>query len=350
MNAELFVSVAVALGVGFLIGLQREQSASLEGAPGRSQLGGVRTFPLVALAGAVGALLSSRFGAWFVGAGFAAILIPIGLSYADDLRQGRDRGITSEVSLVLTYLLGCLATADGLAGSSSERLLLCASLGVAVTALLSFKEPLHALAARVSKDDLYATVKFGILALVALPLLPDRNFGPYQVLNPFHIGVVVVLLAGISYSGYLAVRILGPGKGLGVTGLLGGLVSSTAITMSFSGRAKREPGAAQACALGIVLASTVMGARVITLVAVTNRDLVSRVAVPMGALTAVGLLAASVLYLRTRRGGMEAESVRFSNPFEISSALKYGFLITVVLLLSKGATAMWGHRGTYLAA
>jgi uncharacterized membrane protein (DUF4010 family) len=350
MNADVFVSLAVALGVGFLIGLQREQSASQDGTPPRVPLGGVRTFPLIALAGAVSALLSVRFGAWIVGAGFISLLIPLGLSYADNLRQGRDRGITTEVALVLTYFLGCLASADGIAGSQKERLLLCASLGVAVTALLSFKEPLHALAARISRDDLYATVKFGILALVALPLLPDRDYGPFQTLNPFHIGLVVVLIAGISFSGYVAVRLLGPGKGLGVTGLLGGLVSSTAITLSFSARARREPAAAQACALGIVLASTIMGLRVIGLVAVTNRDLVPLVAAPMGALTLGGLVAATVLYLRTRRGGMGAERVQFSNPFEITSALKFGLLIMVVLLVSKAATATWGQRGTYFAA
>lgn len=350
MDAQRFAALAVALGVGFLIGLQREKSASTEATPDRSLLGGVRTYPLIALSGALSVLLAGRFGNWIVGAGFLFLLVHSALSYADDLRQGRDRGITSEVTLLLTYLLGCLATADGVGAGLKERLLLCASLAVAVTALLSYKDPLHALAAQVSRDDLYATVKFLILALVVLPLLPNRDFGPYGGLNPAQIGLVVVLIAGVNFCGYVAVRVLGPGKGLGVTGLLGGLVSSTAVALSFSGRARREPAAAKACALGIILASTVMGLRVLAVVAILNRALLASAAIPLGGLTLGGLVAASILYLRSRRDGVGSEPVQFANPFEIGSALKLGILFTLVMLVSKAATQAWGGRGGYLAA
>jgi len=350
VNAERFASMAVALAVGFLIGLQREQSASQEAAGERSALGGIRTYPLVALSGAICVLLSGKFGLWLPALGFVSFLIPFTLAYADDLRKGRDRGITTEVAFVLTYFLGCLAAADGIAGSTKERLLLCASLGVAVTALLSFKDPLHALAARISRDDLYATTKFGILALVILPLLPDKGFGPYQALNPFHIGLFIVLTAGVSFVGYIAVRLLGPGRGLGVTGLVGGLVSSTAITLSLSGRAKRDAACRDACALGIVLASTVMAFRVVGLVAVINRPLVPAVAVPMGAMALTGLATAGLLFLRSRKEAQEGADVRFSNPFEIASALKFGLVFTVVMVASKFASATWGHKGTYVAA
>jgi uncharacterized membrane protein (DUF4010 family) len=350
MDAERFVALAVALGVGFLIGLQREQSASREQPGERHGLGGVRTYPLAALSGALAVLLAPRFGAWLVGAGFLALLIPLSLAYADDLRHNRDRGITSQVAFILTYFLGCLSTADGVAGSLKERLLLCASLAVAVTALLSYKDPLHALASRLSRDDLYATVKFGILALVVLPLLPNKGYGPYEALNPANIGLFVVLIAGLSFLGYVAARRLGPGKGLGVTGLIGGFISSTAIAVSFSSRAKREPAAAAACALGIVLASTIMGIRVIGVVAFTNRSLVPLLAIPLGALTAGGLAAAAVLYLRSRKKDPGAEGVQFSNPFELGSAFKFGLLFTLVLLASRAATHQWGQRGGFLAA
>jgi len=350
VNAERFASMAVALAVGFLIGLQREQSASQEAAGERSALGGIRTYPLVALSGAVCVLLAGKFGLWLVALGFISFLIPFTLAYADDLRKGRDRGITTEVAFVLTYFLGCLAAADGVAGTAKERLLLCASLAVAVTALLSYKDPLHALAARISRDDLYATMKFAILALVILPLLPNKGYGPYQALNPFHIGLFIVLTAGVSFVGYVAVRLLGPGRGLGVTGLVGGLVSSTAITLSLSGRAKQSGTAAQACALGIVLASTVMAVRVIGLVAVINGPLVPAVAVPMGAMALVGFASAGLFYLRSRRETREGAEIRFSNPFEIALALKFGLVFTVVMVASKFASATWGHKGTYITA
>lgn len=350
MTLERFASMAVALAIGFLIGLQREQSSSGEAQSDRSALGGIRTYPLVALTGAICVLLAGKFGLWLVALGFVSFLIPFTLAYADDLRKGRDRGITTEVAFVLTYFLGCLAAAEEVGGTMKERLLLCASLAVAVTALLSYKDPLHTMAARISRDDLYATVKFGVLALVILPLLPNRGYGPYQALNPFHIGLFIVLTAGVSFVGYVAVRLLGPGRGLGMTGLVGGLVSSTAITLSLSGRAKRDPACSQACALGIVLASTVMAIRVVGLVAVLNRPLVPAVAIPLGAMAAAGFAAAGVFFLRSRRQAREGEEVRFSNPFEITSALKFGLVFTVVLIASRFATETWGHKGTYLTA
>jgi uncharacterized membrane protein (DUF4010 family) len=350
VDAERFIGLAVALGVGFLIGLQREQSAAVEGDAGKSSPGGVRTYPLVALSGALAVLLSARFGPWLVAVGVLFLLIPLALAYADDVRQNRDRGITSEVALMVTYFLGCLATADGVGGPVKERLLLCAAMGVAVTALLSYKDPLHALASRISREDLYAAVKFGILAAVLLPLLPDKGYGPYQTLNPAKIGLFIVLVAGLGFAGYVAVRVLGPGKGLGVTGLLGGFVSSTAIALSFSSRAKRDPASAQACALGIILASTIMGLRVLGLVAVTNAPLLRQVAIPVGALSLGGFVAGAILYFTGRKGGGDAESVRFANPFELSSAFKFGLIFAVVLLGSKAAISAWGQRGGYLAA
>jgi uncharacterized membrane protein (DUF4010 family) len=347
MDAERFIALLVALGVGFIIGLQREQTASQEQTPA---LAGVRTYPLVALSGALAALLAPRFGAWLVGLGFIALLIPLALAYADDLRHRRDRGITSDVALVLTYLLGCVTTADGVAGSLKERLLLCAGTAVAVTALLTSKAPLHKLASKISRDDLYATAKFGVLALVVLPLLPDKGYGPYQALNPAKIGLFVVLIAGLSFLGYIAVRWLGPGKGLGVTGLIGGLISSTAIALSFSARAKKEPQAAVAAALGIILASTIMGLRVIVVVGFTNPGLVRLIAIPLGVLTLAGFAAGGILYLRKRNGELGAEGVQFSNPFELSSALKWGVVLSIILVVVKAATDHWGQKGTYAAA
>lgn len=347
MHAPDFLSLLVALGIGFIIGLQREQSAAGEGG---QPLAGVRTYPLVALIGALSTLLSVRLGAWLVGAAFAALMVPLGLAYADDLRRDRDRGITSESALVVTFFLGCLTTADGVAGPLKQRLLLATAAAVAVTALLSSKHPLHRLAEKISREDLIAAVKFGILAAIILPLLPDEPYGPYGALNPAKLGLFVVLVAGVSFAGYIAVRILGPGKGLGVTGLIGGLVSSTAITFSFAGRAKREPAAAWACALGILLASSVMGLRVLGLVAATNRSLLPLVAVPVGALTLAGFASGLVLHLKARKDGANADQVRFANPFELSSALKFGAIFAGVLLGTRAAMHYWGKEGVVVAS
>lgn len=343
---EAYLSLGVALGVGFLLGLQREQSNQ---ADPRQSLGGVRTYPLVALAGALCTLLARQAGAWIVGVGFIAILIPVGLAYADDLKRGNDRGITSEMAMLVTYLLGAFATATGLGIALGTRLLLVGSVGVVVMALLSLKGPLHTLARRVSSEDIYATLKFGAIGIILLPLLPNRTYGPLSVLNPFHIGTMIVLIAGIGFVGYIAVRVLGPGKGLGVTGLVGGLVSSTAVTLSFSARAKSEPHVAGACAVGVLLACSIMPIRVILEVAVVHPALVRSLTIPLAAMSAAGLIAAGVLFFRVRGEPTHSEPVPLKNPFELTSAVKFGLIFAVVLFVSKAATVYWSGVGIYLA-
>jgi uncharacterized membrane protein (DUF4010 family) len=341
---EPFLSLAVALGVGFLIGLQREQASG----SARFLLGGIRTFPLVALAGALASLLGRQFGFWPIGIGMAGLAALLALAYADDIRKDRDRGITTEIAFFLTFLLGALALTEGIVEPIGTRLQVVAALGVVVTALLSVKQPLHELAAKVSKEDILATVKFAIAAVIVLPLLPDRTFGPLDVLNPFQAGLMVVLISGLSYLGYIAIRVLGPGRGLGVTAVLGGMVSSTAVTLALSDRSKREPSVGSACAMGVVLASTIMFFRVMVEVQVVDPGLLPSVAIPMGTMAATGLGAAAILFLRGRSARTE-EGPKLSNPFELSSAIKFGLLFLVVLFLSKAATVYLGRQGIFVA-
>jgi len=342
---EPFASFALVLAVGFLIGLQREQSMSGEGRERRSFVGGIRTFPLVALAGGVATFLARALGPWVVVAAFLLLAVPVAIAYADDVRQGRDRGLTSETAFVITFLLGALGLSEGVLPPTVSRHFLVASLGVAVTALLSLKEALHQWAAKISKDDLYATVKFLVVAVIILPLLPDRTWDPLDVLNPFHIGLMITLIAGIGFAGYVAFRILGPGRGLAMTGLLGGLVSSTAVTLSLSGKAKETPSIADACAAGIVLAWTVMCPRVIAAVAFVHPDVARTLALPLGAAAVAGALASALLYRRSRAARPDEAPVQLKNPFELGPAVKFGALITLVLVLSKLAVNAWGGRG-----
>jgi uncharacterized membrane protein (DUF4010 family) len=344
---EPFVSIALALGVGLFIGLQRQQSASQEGKKGL--LGGSRTFPLFALAGALSMLVSHRVGTWIVGLTFAGLVIPLAIAYADDVRKEKDRGLTTEAAFVLTFLIGALSTSEGVIVPHSRKLILVSATGIAVTALLSLKAPLHRWAERVSQEDMLATVKFLVLAVIVLPFLPDHGYGPYGALNPFNIGLMVVFIAGISFAGYAVVRVLGPGRGLVITGLLGGLVSSTAVTLSVSHRARREPAVAGACAVAAVLATNVMLVRVVIEVAAVNRPLLGRAVIPLAAMAAVGTVAAFVLYRRATRA-QEAEEVKLKNPFELGPAFKFGLLFTTILLGVKVVEANLGQRGLYIAA
>jgi uncharacterized membrane protein (DUF4010 family) len=346
---EPFVSLGVALAVGLIIGFEREQSAPVEPKARRSFVGGARTYPMVSLIGALAMLLARQSGpalVWLAFVGTFAFLI---VAYADVVRRDGDRGLTSEAAFIVTFMLGALATSNGVIEPVGKRSMVLLAVAVLATVILSIKPRVHALAERVSKDDVYATLKFLIVAVVVLPLLPDETFGPLGVLNPHKIGLMVALIAGIDFVGYVAVRALGPGRGLGLTGLVGGLASSTAVTLSMSGRARESTELHPSCALAVVTASTVMFPRVLIEVAVVHRPLLASLWIPLLAMTLAGLAAVLFFYRRAQGATAKTDKLEIDNPFELSSALKWGFVFVVVLLMAKLATTYLGRGGTYLA-
>ncbi|MDQ3262676.1 MAG: MgtC/SapB family protein [Myxococcota bacterium] len=344
----IFLELGVALVAGLVIGFEREQAMARENKTRRS-LGGARTYPLFSLVGAVAALLSQSLGVWVFVIAFVGTLLLVGLSYAKDLEEN-DRGLTSEAALLFSFLLGALAVTPAVE-DSGRRVLVVLSLSVVASLLLSVKAPLHRFIQQLAPEDIYATLKFLVVAVVVLPLLPDRTYGPLDVLNPRKIGLMVVLIAGISFSGYLAIRLLGARRGLGVTGLLGGLASSTAVTLTFSGRARQTPALADSCALAVVLASGIMFVRVLVAVGVVHPALLSDLWLPMAVMAVAGGGAALVLWRRAKKAAhMQPEQVDFKNPFELGSALKFAAIFAVVLLLSKAATTWFGTGATYLTA
>jgi uncharacterized membrane protein (DUF4010 family) len=344
---EPYLSLGIALAAGLLIGFEREGSVGPE-ERATSFLGGARTHPLVALAGAVATLLAPALGIWPLVLSFAAFFALVLVSYAQDVRRGQDRGLTSETAFLLTFLLGCLSATRDLVGGPGQKAVLVLAIAVVTTLLLSVKPKLHALAARASQADLLATLKFLIVAVVVLPHLPHRPMGPLGALDPYAIGWMVVLIAGIGFVGYLASRILGPGRGVALTGLVGGLVSSTAVTLSFAGRARSEPALARICAPAILLASTIMFPRVLVVVGIVHPPLLRALAFPLLAAAAGATIAGAILFRGAGRKTAGAE-VPLENPFELASAVKLGLVFSLVLVLAKVATTYLGAGGTYLA-
>ncbi|RMG17637.1 MAG: MgtC/SapB family protein [Deltaproteobacteria bacterium] len=349
---EPYASLAVVVAVGLLIGLERERRP-VPGAGGERgdrsarHAAGARTFPLIGLLGALAGLLLPATGWWLAFGGLIGVIVFGVLAYRQEARIEVETGLTTEVAMAVTYLLGVLGTAPGLFESVNHKLIAVAMLGVGVTALLSAKPILHRLAARASQEDVIATVKFLIVAVIVLPLLPDRNFGPYEVLNPREIGWMVVLIAGISFAGYVAARAYGS-RGLGLTGILGGLVSSTAVAASFSPRARSHPELHPALSLAVVGASSLMFPRVVVEVAIVGPSLLPTVAVPMGVMGAAGLALSVWTYRRGTKTRAEPPELPLKNPFELGTALTFGLVYAFVLVLSKAATDLLGSGGTYL--
>jgi uncharacterized membrane protein (DUF4010 family) len=256
--------------------------------------------------------------------------------------QRGELGITTEVSALLSFLLGFLCVHGYIAGA--------AGLAVASGAVLALKQWLHRLADRLESADVEATLKFAIVSIIILPLVPDQNFGPapLDVINPYKIWLMVVLISGLNFASYLLVKLVGAEHGIGLTGLLGGLVSSTAVTLGFAQRSRQEPAQASPLALGILVAWTVMFFRVVVLVAAANRSLAPTVGFAMAAF---GIPSLGICWLlwRRQRAANKATVSAGENPFELGEAIRFGLLFGVITFVAKAAQVYLGEAGLYLA-
>ena len=338
-QTDLFYRFGAALAIGFLIGLQREYA---HGGPDREIFAGERTLALMGLIGCAAAMAADVLASPWA---FVVILALMGgliaISYFVTAWRG-DLGLTTETAALLTINAGALCYWGYLA--------LAVALAVVTTVLLSLKMETDTLARRITKEDIYATLKFAVITAIVLPVLPNQSFGapPLDVLNPYKIWLMVVFISGISFLGYVLVKVVGSRQGIGLTGLLGGLVSSTAVTLSFSQRSQAELELAKPFALAIMIAWTVMFSRVLVEVAALNAALLSTLWLPVAASAAVGLAYCVYLYLSQRTAG-EGE-VDFSNPFELGPAIKFGLIYGLILLISKAAQMYLGNTGLYLSS
>lgn len=327
---RLFVSILC----GALIGLEREYVRQRE----RALFPGMRTMMLIALAGALAAHLSEGVGPWLVIAALLAVSALLLLSHGAQLE--RDPGLTTEVAGIVTFLIGVLI------GRGSINLGVATA--IVVTLILSLKAPLHAFARRISESDLHATLKFAIISFVVLPLLPDRAYGPFAVLNPYEIWLMVVLISGISFLGYVLMQLLGPKRGLVLAAGLGGLVSSTAVTLSAAQQSRQATGLAPVLAASVLLASAVMFPRVLVVLAVVRPSLIPVVALPLLGMAAAAMLACLPLL---GRGGAEREvQPELRNPFALGAAFEFALIFATVSFVSKAAEAAYGGAGLYATA
>jgi uncharacterized membrane protein (DUF4010 family) len=336
-DLNLALRFGAALGLGLLLGLERERKRDAE-----LMFGGVRTFALIALLGALGAFLEREMNqAWLILAAFVALSALVIVSYATTAARG-ELGITTEVTALLAFIVGALCGWENVAVASVAT--------VVCLLLLTLKDFLHGLARRVELADVEATLTFAVISVIILPLLPNENFGPppVDVINPYKIWLMVVLIAGLNFLGYLLVKVLGNEHGLVLTGILGGLVSSTAVTLTFSQRSRQEPAMSSAFVLAIVVAWTIMFLRVLVVVSLVNRALAASLALAVGCMAVAGVLVS--LALRRRGKARETGVVTAgANPFELSEAIKFGLLFGIVTVVAKAAEAYLGPTGLYLA-
>ncbi len=325
----------VAMLVGFLVGLDRERA---EARKEHALFAGVRTFPVIALAGAIPMLLEDRVGPALLVATFLAIAAVAVVSYVRTSAHGRI-GATTEVTALATFLLGALAGAG--------QLVVAGAAGVALAVLLVGKPRLEAFSNALTTAEIMAALELAVITVIVLPLLPDRGYGPWQALNPREIWIVVVLVSALSFVGFVAMRVLGAGRGMAITGAVGGLVSSTAITISMAERS--HAGAARPAAAAAVLASTIMCVRMAALAGAVDPGILPRL-LPILTVMAVAGGAAAWLMGRGAAGQTPAVDGTLTNPFSLKAALTFAALYTLVLLGVRAAEEHLGAGGLYLAS
>ena len=320
---NLALNFATAILLGALIGIEREKRKEEEHVV--RGIAGLRTFTLIALFGAAAGWLSHETSSpWVLAGGLLIVGAFVVAGYVVAARADPEStGLTTEIAAVVVFLLGAMV----MFGFSA----LAVGLGVVTAAVLAYKRPLHSFVDKLGWDDVYAGLTLLIASFIALPLLPDQPIDPWGALNPYKLWLLVILISSLSLVGYVLTRLLGPARGTALTGLTGGLVSSTAVTLSFAKEGRDSPQEAPALACGILLAWAVMFVRVIVLVAVVNRSLLTHVIVPFAAMAVVvgGLPRFSIFAAlggRRRRQGQpeSAEPIQPDRGGEVCGAVRRG--------------------------
>jgi uncharacterized membrane protein (DUF4010 family) len=346
----LFQQLGIALLLGLLVGLQREHAAS--------GMAGMRTFPLITVFGSVSAVLANHFQeSWIVAAGVLAMVGVMVLGHLFRPRPDPHPGTTTDVAMLLMYAVGAMVVIGPMP--------VAIAIGGGVAVLLQFKPELHSIAQKLGDEDLRAIMQFVLITCIILPVLPDRNFSPWNVLelrapapgqppdplavlNPFETWLMVALIVGMSLGGYIIYKFFGRDAGILLGGVLGGAISSTATTVSYARDARAEPFGVRTASIVIMIASTVMYVRVLLAVTVVAPEFLQRVVLPVAILMVLTFVPALVLWFRVRR--QAAPMPEQKNPTHLKSAIIFGMMYAGVLLALAVAKRYWSGGGLYTVA
>lgn len=337
-DLAVFQSLGAALAVGLLLGAERGW-AEREREAG-TRVAGLRTFTLAGLLGGVAGQETGTAGALLVAVLALALTGSMLFIYWRTDRARHDVGVTTLVALMLALTLGLLAGRGGIAPAIATA--------VVAAMVLHFKPELHRGLERIERRELVAALQLLLVSAVVLPLLPDQGMGPWDALNPFKLWLFVVLVSGLSFLGYAATRYLGTDRGIAFASFCGGLVSSTALTLTFARAGREDSGAARPLAAGILIACTIMLLRVAAIALAAHPPLMTVLSWPIAAMVLVNGAAAGLLLARSQN--QTAARPVFQNPFEIIPALQMGAVVAAVMLASKALHQLAGDAGLYVVA
>jgi uncharacterized membrane protein (DUF4010 family) len=330
----IYRDLAIALAAGLLIGVER--GWTMRGEDEGARVAGIRTFALIAGLGGLVALISQSLNLVIAAILLTGVVTMLSISHFKTIHEPDGRSITNFVVSLLTLCLGLLA------GSGYPALAMAGA--AIVTGLLSMRSELHGLMRKLGPTDIDVTIRFAIIALAVLPFLPNRFFGPYEALNPQQLWLVVILVTGLSYAGYVANRLFGAAHGTVVTAVIGGAYSSTAVTAALAQRLRSAERGKRTLSAGIALASSVMYVRVLLLTFI----LADFAFIPLAMILAPAALIAGIagwLLLRRSGAARSDESVETRNPIRLLPAFFFALTVAVMSIAARWAEAKYGHSG-----
>lgn len=340
-DTSLLFRLVVALAIGLLIGLERgwKQREEAEG----ERTAGLRTYTLIALLGALSAILTTHTNVVFLALSFFGFSLAFSAFSWLEAKAEENFSVTGVIAGLITFSLGAYAVLGNLEIATAA--------GVVVTLILALKQPLHQWVRQLTWLEIRSALILLAMTFLALPLLPDRTVDPWDSVNPAEIWLLAIIIAAISFAGYIAVKIMGSQAGVALAALAGGLASSTATTVTLARMARELPAASPLLAGGILLSGSVMVVRVLIVASALNNALLIPLVWPLGAAGLVMIAVSGLLFFTYGRGSKAHPQLTMKSPFDLGTALKLAALIAVISLLAKVISTFAGDVGiTILAA
>ncbi|WP_178985570.1 MgtC/SapB family protein [Winogradskyella helgolandensis] len=328
--------VLISMGIGLIIGLEREYDKLKE----EKGFAGIRTFPIVAILGFTLANLVHLFTPWLLIIGFGMLILFLAIMHSSQDQQEYGQGLTTNLALIATFVLGIMVSA----GYNREAV----ATAVIIVTLLSLKTRFITIINNITSDELFAFIKFAIIALLILPFLPDKTYGADNLLNPFEIGSIIVIVSFLNFIGYFLVKFVGSKKGIILTAILGGLISSTAVAWNYASRSKESPELSKKYSAGIIIASAIMFPRLAILAYIFNIEILKYIALPFGLLTLVCVIA--TLLLMRKDDNKPDTNIKLGNPLNMLNAIGFGVLYVLILFAVFYSNRYFGESGLYYSA
>jgi len=339
MPMEILERLGVALMIGLLIGAERgwHDRAAERG----SRPAGVRTFGVIGLLGGLWAVLANPLGNIIFGFAFLGFAILMTTAYALSANAKKAYGVTTMVASFATFALGAMAVSGYVAPAAATA--------VVIAILLGLKPILNTWVEHLKPQEIHAAFKLLLISVVLLPVLPNRTIDRWEVLNPYQIWWMVVLIASISFIGYFAIKIAGPRRGIGLTGIFGGLVSSTALSLNFARIGRQSPENHTLLAAAVTIAGSTMFPRMLVIVGIVHPALLRNLLWPMGIMSVFGYAGSAWLWWRSKAHTPLEEPI-VKNPLELTKAIQFGIILASIMVLAKLARLWFGDTGILLLA